>query len=326
MSIKGNIRKLLFISLWIIIGSGTLVLLIAAIRSRNDKTCQGIGIQVNGQKKGKWLLDRNDIINQLTSDGSEKIKGRALQTFDLQRLEENLEKHVWIKDAELFFDNNEVLQVRLTERKPLSRIFTTTGNSFYIDDDGKRLPLSEKLTLKLPLFTGFPTDKLVLKSADSVLLSGVMEISRYIVADSFWMAQIAQIDITSARNFEMIPTVGNHIIEFGTGNEPDKKFKKLMIFYTRVLRETGLNKYARINVQYNQQVIGIKKAMMISKADSLQAVKNIREMIQSAQELQQAAADSSTKYNIPDPLTSDAYSENAKKSSAPEKPNSKTKQ
>jgi cell division protein FtsQ len=306
MSINGNIRKLIFISVWIVIGSATLILLIAAIRSRNDKTCKGIAIEVNGEKKGKWLLDRNDIINQLTSDGTEKIKGRALQTFDLRKLEEKLEKHVWIKDAELFFDNNETLQVKLVERKPLARLFTAGGNSFYVDDEGKMLPLSDKLTLKLPLFTGYPYEKNNIKSGDSVLMTGVMAISRYIAADSFWNAQIAQVEITPARNFEMVPTVGNHIIEFGSGDFPEKKFQKLMTFYKQVISKTGINKYARINVQYDQQVIGIKKAMMISKADSIRAVKNIREMIESAQEMQQAIADSSNSNNPTYPIISGA--------------------
>jgi cell division protein FtsQ len=311
MSIKSNIRKVLFISLWAVVGSGTLILLIAAIRSRNEKTCQGIAIQVNGEKKGKWLLDRNDIINQLTGNGTEKIKGRSLHSFDLRRLEEKLEKHVWIRDAELFFDNNEMLQVRLEERTPLARLFTNNGNSFYLDNEGKRLPLSDRLTLKLPLFTGFPYERTDFKRVDSTLLKGVMNISRHLVADSFWMAQIAQIDITPSRSFEMVPTVGNHIIEFGSGDEVERKFSKLMTFYTTVLNDVGINRYARINVQYDQQVIGIKKAMMISKADSIKAVKNIQAMIESAQQLQQAIADSADLTNPSNPHENTANPEDA---------------
>jgi cell division protein FtsQ len=98
----------------------------------------------------------------------------------------------------------------------------------------------------------------------------------------------------------MVPTVGHHIIEFGPAEDYEKKFKNLMTFYTQVLSRAGLNKYARINVQYDRQVIGIKKAMMISKSDSLKAVKNIRAMIESAQEMQQAIADS-VEYYYPKP-------------------------
>jgi cell division protein FtsQ len=56
------------------------------------------------------------------------------------------------------------------------------------------------------------------------------------------MAQISQIDITPSKEFEMIPTVGNHIIEFGDGTDYDAKFKKLFIFYKQVLAKTGMDK------------------------------------------------------------------------------------
>ena len=56
-----------------------------------------------------------------------------LHAIDLASMENELQKSQWIKNAELFFDNNNVLQVRITEREPVARIFTTSGSSFYID-------------------------------------------------------------------------------------------------------------------------------------------------------------------------------------------------
>jgi len=59
-------------------------------------------------------------------------------------MESLLEKNVWIKDAQLFFDNNGILRVSVTEREPIARVFTREGNSFYIDSSGVQLPLSDK--------------------------------------------------------------------------------------------------------------------------------------------------------------------------------------
>jgi cell division protein FtsQ len=73
------------------------------------------------------------------------------------------------------------------------------------------------------------------------------------------MAQISQIDITPVKEFEMIPTIGNHIIEFGDGSNYEAKFKRLFIFYKQVLAKTGMEKYERIKVQYNNEIIGVKK-------------------------------------------------------------------
>ncbi len=58
--------------------------------------------------------------------------------------------------------------------------------------------------------------------------------------DPFWMAQVAQIDITAERTFEMTPVVGNHLVKLGNGEDMDKKFHRLMVFYKQVLSKTGL--------------------------------------------------------------------------------------
>jgi cell division protein FtsQ len=76
--------------------------------------------------------------------------------------------------------------------------------------------------------------------------------------DEVWMAQVSQIDIQPDRTFDMIPVVGNHIIEFGDGTDCEKKFKRLLLFYQQVLSKTGMDVYQKVNVQYARQVIGVK--------------------------------------------------------------------
>ncbi len=286
MKAKGHIGKIMLAAVWCTIGAGVLVLLIAAIKSRNHKTCQGYEIEIAGGGD-HWFMDKKDIVQLLTGNGAYPIKGRAIRLFDLRKLEEKLEHDVWVKDAELFFDNNEVLRVKIVEREPLARVFTNTGNSFYIDSSGERLPLSDKLSAKLPVFTNFPTDKLQLNSADSLLMAGMRKVSAYLLRQPFWMSQIAQIDITPDKRFEMVPTVGDHIIEFGNGNDCDKKFGRLLTFYRKVLSKTGMNIYQRINVQFDRQVIGVRKGAAVSRFDSLQAARNVERLIASSQAIQQ---------------------------------------
>jgi cell division protein FtsQ len=176
-------------------------------------------------------------------------------------MENQLKNNVWVKDAELFFDNSRILQVRIEERVPVARLFTVTGNSFYIDSSGERLPLSDKFSARLPVFTGFPSERDKLNGADSVLARDIINISDYLVHDEFWMAQVSQIDIQADHTFEMIPVVGNHIIQFGDGADYEKKFKRLLLFYQQVLSKTGMDVYQKLNVQYARQVIGVKNSL-----------------------------------------------------------------
>ena len=285
MSITGNIRKWLFITFWSIAGAGAMVLLIAAIKSRNNKTCTGYRIAVSGSL-GKSFIDKKDILMALTRNGEDKLTGKTLASYDLRQMENELGKNPWIKKPALYFDNNGVLWIHLLSREPEARIFTVGGNSFYIDSSGAQMPLSAKSLVNIPVFTDYPYEKIRTHGADSILLAQIKAVSHYIGKDSFWMAEIEQVEITPQRTFEMTPEIGNHLIVFGDGGDCENKFRRLFLFYKNVLAKTGFEKYSRVDISYAGQVIGTKKGSGITKADSILALKNIQQLIRSARQLQ----------------------------------------
>ena len=285
MSIKANIKKILFVLVWCITGAGALALLIAAINMKNNRTCKSYHIAIN--EKGRPLfIDQKLVTAILTTNGTEKIVGKEIALFDLRKMEEKLKKNAWIRDAQLFFDNNQALQVNISEREPIARIFTTGGNSFFIDSGCAQLPLSGTIALRLPVFTNFPREKIKLKGPDSALSDQIRKLSGFIIKAPFWMSDIEQLNITPEKKFEIVPLIGNHVIEFGDGNDYEKKFHRLFVFYKEVLSKTGFDRYAKIDVQYKGQVIGTKRGGSISRSDSVQAVKNILQLIKSARQLQ----------------------------------------
>jgi cell division protein FtsQ len=285
MGIQDNIRKMLFITGWCILGAGMLVLLVAAIKRRNNKTCQGYRIEIGGPS-GRFFIDKKDVLKILADSTGLKPVGRPLSSFDLLAMEEKLKKNPWVKSTQVFFDNNDFLSISIIQREPVARIFTVGGNSFYIDSGGAQLPLSDKETVMLPIFTGYPLEKIKPAPSDGALLKQIKNVDAFIRKDSFWSAQIAQVDITPGLTFEMVPVVGSHLIEFGDGNDVEKKFRRLFVFYRKVLSKVGFDKYARINVAFEDEVIGTKRGGLMKKSDSLQAAKNIALMIRSAQQIQ----------------------------------------
>lgn len=254
---RKKIWKFIAATLWIGAGITLVVFLIAAIRKRDDKICKGLNIEIT-DVKNNLFADKNDIsgmLNYMTPG----INGKAIGELNLLQMEKTLEGNVWIKDAELFFDNNEMLQVKVKEREPIARIFTTTGKSYYIDNDMVRLPLSTKFSARVPVFTGCPLDKTKWNNADSTLLIQIKTLSAFITNDAFWMAQIEQVDYSAQKQFEMFPKIGDHTIVLGDANELESKFRRLYIFYKEVLAKTGWNTYSTINIQYKGQVVATRK-------------------------------------------------------------------
>lgn len=261
-----NWKKILISIFWILSGTGTIVLLGAAMQQKNQRPCTDIRIEITGPEK-LMFIDEKDILEMMQPGGS--LKGSRIQFLHLQQMETRLEKNPWVQNAEMFIDNQQVLQVRIREREPVARVFTDDGNSFYVDSASLRLPLSDKVSARVPMFTGFPSDKPVLAKPDSALLRDIVSMGNYIMADSFWMAQVAQIDIQPGGIFEMIPVIGDHVVTLGTAAGLDKKFERLYTFYKKAWLQNGINTYERLDVQYDHQVVAIKRGTTQSRIDSM---------------------------------------------------------
>ncbi len=263
--------KWIFTSLWCCIGAGIIVLLVAAVRKEDKQKCKGMFVAINGVSNN-FFVDKQDIMQAINEyiDGSPV--GKPVSILNLKALENDLQKNVWVKKAQLFFDNNTKLQVIITEREPVARVFSTTGTTFYIDSSITMLPLSDKFSARLPVFTGFPSDKMVLRKADSALLREVYQVSMAIQQDSFLMAMIDQVDITAQRTFEIMPKIGNTIIALGDGQDAAEKFAKLKMFYKEVIAKAGWNKYSMVDVQYKGQIVARIKDRKEIIADSMKTL------------------------------------------------------
>ncbi len=283
---KTIIQNILLVTAWLLVGSAMVVLLAAANRKQKKQLCKQVVINIRGAGD-KSFINKDDILFQL--QGSKNILiNKQVKEINLAQLERKLEKGSWIRDADLYFDSKNVLHVVVSEREPVARVFTTSWTSFYIDNAGKRMPLLDDTSLRLPVITNFSAAK-NLSRRDSLLLKELTAIVQYISSHSFWNSQIAQVDITPTHKFELIPVVGNHIIRIGNGEQLDEKLARLMIYYKQVAAKVGFDKYKVLDVQYKNQVLGIKKNNY-SAIDSIQLQKNIKELMEKMRS--QALADS----------------------------------
>src|SRR5690348_1792546 len=275
-------KKILVAMIWIMMGAGIVVLLIAAISKRNNERCTDIDVQISGVQNN-FFIDKKEVLKILHNVSGGIIKTKPVHAIDLATMENQLKKVPWIEDAQLYFDNNDVLRVSIKEREPIARIFTTTGQSFYIDSSLKGLPLSDKFSPMVPVFTSFPGDAVKWSKQDSELINDIKTFSQFIAVNPFWMAQIDQVDITSNNEFDLIPKLGNSIIHFGDAENCAQKFNNLMCFYKQVLTKMGWDHYAAIDAQFSGQIVAVRKDAGEVKADSLKSVQIMKQMIEDAQ-------------------------------------------
>lgn len=267
-----TLKNKLILGLWLLIGLGILILFVAAMQKRKNGFCAGSKIEISANNQNYFITEKevNEIIN-----ASGDIKEQPIHRIDIASLEKALEQNVWVKNAELYFENSGLLHVDIEQRIPIARLFCVTGSSTFIDKDATRLPIKNGASARVLTVTGFPSDNQVLAHTDSVMLMKVKYISNYIYLDSFWNAQISQVDITTSGNFELYPAIGNHTINFGDTTNMRDKFSRLFTFYKQAWLQNGIDSYELIDVRFNNQVVATRKGTAHFNRDTINTMYSI---------------------------------------------------
>jgi len=281
---KFNARRILITSGWLLLAAGCLVILLAAVRDKNNAVCTSIDVNISGVSN-HFFIDKQDVLELINRYSGKEAVGQPISEFDLVGMESELEKDVWVKNAELYFDSHNVLKADVEEREPVARVFANGTHTFYIDSSLSMLPLSDKFSARVPVFTGFPTEAKVLSKADSALLRDIRNISMRLQEDSFMLALVQQVDITPSRAFELVPYIGNQVIVLGDAQNLDEKFRKLSLFYRNMMPRFGWNRYSIINLQFKGQVVAKLKGKDDVSADSLRTIQLMQAMAATAEKL-----------------------------------------
>ncbi len=263
------------IAITVLVTAGGLMLL-SAVKTKESKPCSEVQVQYkNGTTSG--FIPEKDVVAAIREILHAEPVGTALAGFELDAIETRLEKHPWVYDAQLYFDNNQKLHVILDEAVPVARVMDVAGNSFYIDHFGRELPLSMHYRVDLPVFTGVPLNR---KSRPVLQqIQKITGLSEAIIKDSFWMAQAAQIDMMPNGKIEMIPAFGNHVVDLGDGSNPEEMLAKLSHFYQAMAAAGRLNDYERILAGYKGQIVAQRAKYEVNKADGNAALSTYQTIV-----------------------------------------------
>jgi len=115
-----HIKKVLLALLWCVIAGAGIVLLQAGMKSQAVKKCKAVEVDITGVSNN-FFIDETDVKNIIKNYVGGNPEEKSLESFNLKDIENRLEKDTWIKNAELYFDNNDVLRVHVDEREPAAR-------------------------------------------------------------------------------------------------------------------------------------------------------------------------------------------------------------
>lgn len=226
-------------------------------RQRKATTfAEGMQVDVEPLASGDKLISERDVRQALLVSFGGDLEGTELANLEVERMERVLEGDPFVKDADVYIDQNNQLHIRIIQREPLVRVLDNNGNNYYLDSAGKKMPPSKNFAARVMVATGnlsAYTPEFREKRKNS--LKDLFTITQTLLADDFLKSFIQQIHVNNAGDFILVPLVGDQKIILGSARRLEDKLHRLKVFYKEGMPYEGWRKYESINLKYNGQVV-----------------------------------------------------------------------
>ena len=241
--------KKLFIFLFLILITVYLIVAATVLNGKpTEAVCPGMELVIN-DSIDYGFISKREILRLLNNKKLSPI-GKKINEINVRELEEELKKHPLIGNAECYRTPGNRIGIEITQRVPILRVMAANGEQYYIDDKAHTMPVPNSAA-NVAIVTGHVDKAFATKE--------LYEFGMFLQKNPLWKAQIQQINVTTAKELELVPQVGDHIIFFGKPNHYENKFERLKTFYKKGLNEIGWNKYSRISLEFDNQIICTKK-------------------------------------------------------------------
>ncbi len=191
------------------------------------------------------FVTENEVRAMLISE-EEFPEGQSIDSISITRMERVLRSNPYIDEAHVHYTAEGDMVLTLTPRTPVLHVLDAQGRDYYLDNHGDRMP------------RGYHTSNLLVLTGhvDSIAAGPLyVPVALRLAADSFWTAQVQEMHINHRGDIELTPRVGGHIIELGDTSHLDNKLARMQIFYREAVSRTGWDKYSRISLKYDGQIV-----------------------------------------------------------------------
>ena len=264
-------EKLKNILIWLLLAGYTVTAVALTDAEYKNIRVTGVSVKIDDNSHNKFISE-SDIVDVFKKENI-KIDNKRMDSVNIHYIENILQHHnKSIRHAEVFRTVYGELGISIEQRQPLMRIINQNGDSYYIDNNGQVMPLSKKYTAHVIVASGYLNEpymdhvgenmKLRMEKGNKSsgeIIPDLFKLVLTINDSKLWRSQFEQIYVNSKCDIELVPRVGNHIIELGSVEDLDEKLENLDAFYKQGLSQYGWNKYRTISLKYKNQIVCTKR-------------------------------------------------------------------
>ncbi|WP_299164072.1 cell division protein FtsQ/DivIB [uncultured Eudoraea sp.] len=210
----------------------------------DSRTVEGITLKFTGENN---LYITQSMVNKLLIQNYGIIKNMPKEKLDLDTIEKVIEANEMVKSAQVYLTISGELTSNIVQRQPIGRVEGIT--KFYLDEEGKNMPLSSNHSARVPIITGNITGK---------SLEDVYVILNYINRDNFLRKNVIGIHIEDEENYQLKFRLENFVVNLGNVDDLEQKFNNFKAFYTKAAKDKTLENYNIVSLEFNNQVVCTK--------------------------------------------------------------------
>ena len=212
------------------------------------EVCRGLQISVMDSATASFVTP--DDIDRMLKNHDISMLGVTMNQIHLSDIDKLIAKNPYVDNVECYKTLDGNIKINIWQRQPIAEVMGSTN--YYLDNQLNKLPILIGHSAFVPIISG--------DVSDTFLSRDLFPFVQYIHQHEFWNAQIEQIYLPSDSLIELVPRLGNCVINLGTIDRYEQKMNKLMELYQHALTYVGWDRYSYIDLQYKDRVICTKRS------------------------------------------------------------------
>jgi cell division protein FtsQ len=264
------LKRIIYISLFTIIVIGLITLTGFIVIHNKSNQVSDIEVKIYRNSESGFL-NHDEILTTIQNMDDLSLhqtvdSGQIINNPETDKIEKFLIKNPYVDKVDSYFTVDGKLLINIKEKETIIRIYDVGKEGFYIDKNGEIFPISRQYAPRVIIANGHIKDKVSdfnsnIHDSDynKTVIQELFNLTKLINQNELLKAQINQIYVNSKGEYDLIPELGDHVVQFGTFDNAQTKLNNLVAYYEKCLKSDNWDIYKTINLTYKDQIVCTKK-------------------------------------------------------------------
>ena len=244
---KSMVKKILLTVFVVVCCGAVLVGGVWSSAQKDDSPCTAVQIVVRDSMERQFVQ-----VDEL--EGYLKLyrlypQGLLMNQIDCQAIEQCLQDHDMVRNAECYKSPLGVVRVEVTQRVPVLCVMTAEG-CYYVDSDREVMPARKSVDVDLPVFRGAVSER--------AAKDEYYDCVEWLQGNHYWRELISDVYVQHPRYLLLTQRGQKAKIVLGALDGYADKLARLRKLYTHGLDEREHPDYREYDLRFEGQVVGRK--------------------------------------------------------------------